>query len=892
MKVKFKKIFLFLILFIVMIVGVNAIGTAPNSVNTTAYYKFENNTNDATNNNNDGINNGAIPTTGKIGLGYSFDGLTQYISAPPIASDNPFTINAWIDPNIVLNNNMLVTQGESGLGFLLDGKQTVDLGYRFYDGSGWHFDDTVDQGFTAAGGWQMITVTYDGNALSIYRNAELVDQDSGVTVNVGSGNLNIGRRADSGLGEYDGLMDEVAFFNYSLGIQEIIYLNASGNPTIAQQYPFVGEPSINFVNILVNNETFINNSFFNLDDLNWTVEIENISTNANINMSYKLYNESFSLIKESSFSNNSLTGTFKLFNLTEQKYFIDILAFNNEVNTSTGNLTFTIDLTPPSVNLTLPNEYNSYFNFNISQYIEFSNNGSTCLVNVLYNLSLENTINCNNTNYNFSFNGDYTFNATITDLANNSANDVSIMLVNPYQYFNFQLANGTAVTNYTFGGTQFDTVANFTVYNDILNLGNNTLTFEKLGYVSENFTFNINLTSDLNITFNVSQAQIIVNIFDRQTGSKLLQLVDIVILGLGNKSTSNGTAIFKDFNFVAGDYHIEASSSGFYTSEQDFTYTSESNAIINMYLLNSTFEGSTTLVVPVIDEFFNVIQGADTRLLEYDSSIFGFKEVSSCLTNSNGECKFLIEVTTKTYIITTSKEIGGVIFTDQSSINGEIFLPDISAGEEIPGQIFLNNLVLKLSSTLSTPGTIGLIIDSPKDVNETIISQNGTSTVINLPVSFTSQSGLAYTVCLEVYRVTGDSFSNAISPVCLTAASGILPTSNIILNNDFDYEVRVTYEFDDVTVIYQTYKYPNTKSFVQIILNSGFASPAIMFLWIILLSVALYLRNIALWCWGAWTLSVVQLGIFTNLLVASSSVIIIVINIGVFYISKKQGDST
>ena len=125
----------------------------------------------------------------------------------------------------------------------------------------------------------------------------------------------------------------------------------------------------------------------------------------------------------------------------------------------------------------------------------------------------------------------------------------------------------------------------------------------------------------------------------------------------------------------------------------------------------------------------------------------------------------------------------------------------------------------------------------------------------------------------------------------LVSKNGTLPVVPITLNNAFDYTALITIQFDNTKITYQKYVYPNTKSFAQILLSEGLVPNAVMFLWVILLAISMYLRSISLWTWGAWMLAVVQLAMFPNLLVALSSVLIIIINIGVAYEGKKQVDA-
>ncbi len=279
----------------------------------------------------------------------------------------------------------------------------------------------------------------------------------------------------------------------------------------------------------------------------------------------------------------------------------------------------------------------------------------------------------------------------------------------------------------------------FTTFNDGLVLGSNTLLFKRLGFISQNFSFTLNNTSDFNITFIVSPATIRVNLFNRLTGSPLLQSTEVIIFNLGNITTTTGQAIFQDFNFLADNYSVEALSDGFYTEQQTFTYTGEANATINLFLLNISQNNTATLIVPTTDEWDNVLAGVDVRLQEYDANIFGFKQVSQCISNSNGECQFLIEQSTKSYRIIGSIIINGITYTATNPVEegeGETFLPVISGGEEILGLEIVRQLRLKISEELNPSNLLGLSISALATAEDTIVLENNTAIIINIPISF------------------------------------------------------------------------------------------------------------------------------------------------------------
>jgi len=605
-----------------------------------------------------------------------------------------------------------------------------------------------------------------------------------------------------------------------------------------------------------------------------------LNTTSNTNMSYFLdADPEVSICNE---CNNSLLN---LTSLSEGFHDIIFSSTNDDgqVNTTAN---FTIDTVNPSITNNLPAEINSYF-------LDF--NGTTCTDTNIDTC----TLNIESTNYDLltvsnatlTINGNSSYTITAIDLAGNNATETGVILVNPTQYFQAQLSNGTNVQNFTLEGrASVGDYVTYLTYGDGLVLGSNTLLFEKLGFVSQNVTFTLNTTSDLNLTINVSQASITVNLYDRTTGNLLNQSADVQIVTLANGTTSNGTITFTDINFVPGTYVAQAISDNYYTEQKTFTYSGEANVVVDLYLLSTLLNNSASLVTPITDEWDNLLENANVRLLEYDNSIFGFKEVSSCISNSNGECKFLIEVGTKKYIVMANKVINGVDYLGVSSEEGEFFFFDVSGGQELLGTIFIRNVRLKPVSTLFQPSSVGLFITSP-DYLDTIISSNSTNTVINIPISYLADNGLSYTVCAEYYRIDQNNLSKIITNICDTGSSGIVPAQNVILDNDFSYEVRITVEFDGDKYTYRSYLYFSTTSFMQILLNDGFAPNIVIFFWVLLLTISLWLKAINIWVYGAFSLSILQLVMFPNFLIASSSVSIILINIGVLYVSSKQVDS-
>lgn len=750
--------------------------------------------------------------------------------------------------------------------------------------------------------WQCLGVVMDSTNQELY-----VNGISKGTAAIGTATIEnfIMRLGQTGSGTYtfQGEMKDFAYFNISLNISQIQDFCANG-------IEFIVNSSINFVNITINNQNLINNSYFNTAILNFTTIVTNSSTNDNVNQTFFLYNGTGSLINTTQYATNNLTGNFVL-NLSDGQYSIQFFAENNETNVTSELFFFIDDGVAPNITL-LTNEtefVQSSINFsNIFNVTDSLSGLKSCTINIteLENVTTPDNflINCTDTQV-FTSSGLHNAYVLAIDNADNNNTYSWNFTINPliYIYFN-NTENGSIVLDYNAtifhpdGRTTMPTVEPdgsiilSPVNNGSLDLGVHTIQFEKFGFITSNHTFNVTETSgNETFIFNVSPTNIIIYIYDRETG-ELLQpnTININILGLANLTTITGIATLQNYSISEGNYSVQAVSDDYYTEQKYFTYSGEANVSVSLYLLQQNISNAATLIVPVTDEWDNIISDAKVSLLEYDSSILGFKEVSQCYTDSNGECKFLIEVGTKTYIMQGQKIIGGILYSDQSSEDGEVFQPEISSGEILITE-YIRALKLKLTTEITLPNFYGLIITAPANENETIVSQNDTSTVIYIPVSFSSSNGLDYTVCLKIYRTVRSSAPQELSNICTTGSSGILPTSNIVLNNDYDYKAIIDVSYNNQNLTYRTYFYENENSFFEMAKNEHYVNPLIMWLWCVILGLALSLRSVTVWVYGTWTACIIQTIMFPSIIFGSANVLIILINAGVLYLSKRQGDT-
>lgn len=872
---KLIRVFGLVMLVLMCGMSVNAIDYQDN--NNRAYYKLEDLT-DATGRTGSLTNNGATSgATGIIDNAYDFDGGTDYMIRSYTLNSAEWTLVGWFKADT------FGTGGDPET-YVFGTANTATARARFaVDPSGNIICAVGDGGVTTSqtlstGVWYLVALGFDGSN-GFCRINDGTFWNTSRTFSSPNPNVYIGEYG-TGIRQFDGVIDEVSFWNKSLSVSEIQFLYNSGSPGIDQQYPYLVEPSISFDNI-----SLVNGSIYNISAFNVTINLSTTNTNNLTNVTMTLDGSTTSCFNE------SLNGICPITNQSDGWHNVSFYAFNNETNTTSDLFEFLVDTIAPNISVNNFTEWNLDYNVtNLNSTLNITCSDPNLVSCIIY-WDDATTTNLSSTQSKlFITNGNHSFNLTGTDTANNTQTVSGIVFINPINYFQFKLANGTQITNYTLNGTSWDTIANYTHYE--LGLGTHTLLFEKFGYLSSNITFTFNTTNQLNVTYTIGASTIIVNIYDRVTGDPLNTTnVSVVILELGETTTATGQALFQSFALPSGNYSVQGIATGYYTEQKDFEYSGTANTTVSLYLLDQTLNNSATLYVPVTDEFSNLISGANTKLLEYDSSILGFKEVSQCYTDTNGECKFLVEVGTKTYIITTQKIIGGVLYTAQSSEAGEKFLPEISGGEEILGRDIIVPLTLKLSTSFEMPDFNGLIINVPKNENYTIVSQNDTYTTIYIPVSFSSQDNIDYTVCLHIYRKSGSNLYPAISPICLTDSAGILPVVNVDLNNDFDYEAWVTVAQGNQNQTFKKYSYHSESSFFEILKQEHYVNPAILILWSVLLGFALSIGSIAVWVYGAWVLAVAQVAMFPGVLFGSATVLIILINWGVLYLSKNQGDS-
>ncbi len=204
-----------------------------------ASYPFEGNANDGSGNGNNGVVNGATLTAGKIGQGYSFDGVNDYINLGNAAGRQgnlPFTISAWVNvrggagvQGIISRGNLAGSVREYFLGF--SGNQ-----FFWQRSNGSTYDTLSSSNNKNANTWYNVVAWYNGSLIKIFVNG--VEEGSKTsTISAGSrtNQLDIGSVPESTRTFFfNGIIDEVKVWNYALSQSEILNEYNRGNTCTPQ----------------------------------------------------------------------------------------------------------------------------------------------------------------------------------------------------------------------------------------------------------------------------------------------------------------------------------------------------------------------------------------------------------------------------------------------------------------------------------------------------------------------------------------------------------------------------------------------------------------------------------------------------------------------------------
>ncbi len=262
------------------------------------YWGFNGNANDQSGNSNNGIVNGATLTTDRFGNANSAYNFIQGndINIPNSSSINNLTrasVNLWFKTNTTTNSqlfkkgNSLTTSSGEQISIQLNFNSVNNNGFSTkynsscVPGNGWvdNFNNTISLNNNL---WHMLTAVIESNSLKYYIDGVLVSSILAPNVNMdicNGGGISLGKNWNNDLDFYNGIMDDVGFWNRALSQQEITNMyngvnysdtcnSVSGSLVngLVAYYPFCGnsnDQSGNGLNGTVNGATLTTDRFGN-----------------------------------------------------------------------------------------------------------------------------------------------------------------------------------------------------------------------------------------------------------------------------------------------------------------------------------------------------------------------------------------------------------------------------------------------------------------------------------------------------------------------------------------------------------------------------------------------------------------------------------------------------
>lgn len=198
--------------------------------------------NDSSTQNNKGqlLNGAKRVINGKYGSAIDFDGVNDRITVPDSNSldlTKGMTLEAWVYPkkNMYGWSTVIMKQGSNKLIYTLyaHGEQAKQYGIIYSDSA-----EQIAEGGNKLplNNWTHLAVTYDGNEIKVYKNAQLISSKSySKPIEISSGALGIGGNGVWTNENFPGIIDEVRIYSRALSQNEI--KNDKDTPITPTQTP-------------------------------------------------------------------------------------------------------------------------------------------------------------------------------------------------------------------------------------------------------------------------------------------------------------------------------------------------------------------------------------------------------------------------------------------------------------------------------------------------------------------------------------------------------------------------------------------------------------------------------------------------------------------------------
>lgn len=272
---------------------------------------------DSSGQNNNGTAYGGVTygATGKLNTAISFDGVDDYVEIPHNANldfTQEYTLEGWVYPDLLRTFEIIFSRGQ---GDADDIEVYVQSGISFViahnRGNGGNFSHVANWDNPPAGQWTHVVITWKDNRWRLYHNGVLKN-----TSDINNSPLDtdkkwlIGKTEHSAFGatnEFDGRIDEAAFYSRALSVEEIMARYRRGAHSLRYQVrscddsacsgetfagpdgtastyyselanSSVGLPTLTLTN-LNNNRYFQYQASLGTDNLSYTPEVNSITVN-------------------------------------------------------------------------------------------------------------------------------------------------------------------------------------------------------------------------------------------------------------------------------------------------------------------------------------------------------------------------------------------------------------------------------------------------------------------------------------------------------------------------------------------------------------------------------------------------------------------------------------
>lgn len=514
-----------------------------------------------------------------------------------------------------------------------------------------------------------------------------------------------------------------------------------------------------------------NNTYFNTTNIQINTTILNTSTNGDINQTaYLYYATNGTFINSTQYATNNLNGTLNYNSLTDNIYIIWFRAFNNVTNVTIGNYTLTIDRNAPTTN----NINATYYAYNISGF-----NSSCSDTNLLYcNITINGqTKPLNTTSFNFTTNGNQSYNITALDLAGNTNTTTGVTLVNPYAYVYFVDSSSNPITNFVVNGTNYTNYFNTTIYP--LGLGTHTFNFSKSGYINTSFTLTFNSTSTINQTLTINTAYINIYLYDVATGLLITpNNYSIFFFDLNNSIsqlytiTNNNTILFLNpySSSVTAQINLFNTTNSLLSTRN--IINPNVNVTIDLYV-NPTASTILTKTYTIYTADLVPIQNSDVNLYANVNNSNNFLLQTTKQTNLYGEVTFDILPNTLVYNICNTYSVA------QKCDNARVF------DTTTTGYSIVHDSTLNFTAPVNILGNIEYSFSEVKTDNSTTMT-----------FTFDDLSLTTERFCYNVTRVLNNSES-FVGLECMNTYTGQIIQNYSLLENSYLKFVFMYYE--DIT---------------------------------------------------------------------------------------------